>query len=85
LPGITRKHILRLCAENNIPAVQQMITIHDVLSAREIFLTNAIMGVMPVTYVERHAVADQKPGPLTLRLGALYNAFIQEQSHGQAH
>lgn len=85
LPGITRKHILRLCAENNIPAVQQMITIHDVLSAREIFLTNAIMGVMPVTYIERHAVADQKPGPLTQRLGALYNAFIQEQSHGQAH
>ncbi len=84
LPGITRKHILRLCAVNNIPAVEKIMTIHDVLSAREIFLTNAIMGVMPVTFIERHAVADQKPGPLTLRLGTLYNASIQEQSHGQA-
>ena len=84
LPGITRKHILRLCAENAIPAVEKLMTIHDVLSAREIFLTNSIMGVMPVTYIERHAVGDHKPGPITQRLSGLYNAFIQEQSHGQA-
>ena len=85
LPGITRKHILRLCTDNRIPAVEKMMTIHDVLSAREIFLTNAIMGVMPVTHVEGHTVGDGKPGPLTQRLAGLYNAFIQEQSHGTAH
>ena len=85
LPGITRKHVLRLCVDNGIPAVEKMMTIHDVLSAREIFLTNAIMGVMPVTHIEGHTVGDGKPGPLTRRLAGLYNAFIQEQSHGTAH
>ncbi len=85
LPGITRKHILRLCAANGISAAEKMMTIHDVLSAKEIFLTNAIMGVMPVTHIEGHTVADGKPGVLTQRLAGLYNAFIQEQSHGAAH
>ena len=85
LPGITRKHVLRLCADNSVPAVEKMMTIHDVLSAGEIFLTNAMMGVMPVTHIEGHTVGDGKPGPLTRRLAGLYNAFIQEQSHGTAH
>lgn len=85
LPGITRKHILRLCAANGISAAEKMMTIHDVLSAKEIFLTNAIMGVMPVTHIEGHTVADGKPGALTQRLAGLYNAFIQEQSDGAAH
>ena len=84
LPGITRKHVLRLCAENGISATEKMMTIHDVLSAKEIFLTNAIMGVMPVTHIEGHTVADGRPGVLTQRLANLYNAFIQEQSHGPA-
>ncbi len=83
LPGITRRHILRLGVENNLPTVEKMLTIHDVLAAREIWLTNAIMGVMPVTHVERHAVGDEKPGPVFRQFAMLYENFIQEQSHGK--
>jgi branched-subunit amino acid aminotransferase/4-amino-4-deoxychorismate lyase len=83
LPGITRRHILRLCAENKLPATEKMLTIHDVLAAKEIFLTNAIMGVMPVSHIERHAVGDGKAGTVTRQLSQWYNAFIQEQGHGK--
>ncbi len=82
LPGITRQHILRLCTRQGLPVTEKMLTIHDVLAAREIILTNAIMGVMPVTHVERHAVGDETPGPVARRLSQWYNEFIQEQSHG---
>lgn len=86
LPGITRKQILRLCAEHPGapgPAAEKMLTIHDVLAAREIFLTNAIMGLMPVTHLERHVVADGMPGPVTRRLGELYQSRLKEQGHGK--
>ncbi len=83
LPGITRRHILRLCAENKLPAEEKMLTIHDVLAAKEIFLTNAIMGVMPVTHIERHTVGNEMPGSVTRQLGQWYNTFIQEQCHGK--
>ncbi|MGC9258862.1 MAG: aminotransferase class IV [Phycisphaerae bacterium] len=82
LPGITRQHIMRLCAKYCLPVTEKMLTIHDVLAAREIILTNAIMGVMPITHVERHGVGDETPGPVTQRLSQWYNEFIEEQSHG---
>ena len=84
LPGVTRKQVLRLCAEHPGapgPAAEKMLTIDDLLAAREIFLTNAIMGVMPVTHLERHVVADGMPGPVTRRIGDLYQAHLKEQSH----
>jgi len=36
-----------------------------VLAANEIFLTNVIMQIMPVTAVEKHTVGDGKVGTMT--------------------
>src|SRR5262249_33735627 len=68
LPGITRQVVIELATTLSILPHERMLTIQDVLAAREVFLTNAIMGVMPVTRVEQHVVADGKPGELTRRL-----------------
>jgi len=68
LPGITRQAVLDVATSQNILPHERLLTINDVLAAKEIFLTNAIMGVMPVTHVEKHGVADGAPGPLTRQL-----------------
>ncbi|MEY2794696.1 MAG: hypothetical protein RIR10_412, partial [Planctomycetota bacterium] len=40
------------------------LTIDDVLSADEIFLTNASWGVLPVVRVEQHEVGGGIPGEI---------------------
>ena len=72
LPGVTREAVLELAADNDIPAEESACTVDDLLDADEVFLTNAVMEVMPVTRIERRAIADEKVGPVTRRLAKLY-------------
>src|SRR5882762_41853 len=48
LPGITRQVIFEIAAAEKIPVERSAITIEQLLDADEAFLTNSIMGVMPV-------------------------------------
>jgi branched-chain amino acid aminotransferase len=80
LPGITRATVLALAKTEKIPAVEQALTIDDVLAADEIFLTNSIMEVMPVSRVEKHKVGHAEPGALTRRLAELYRRDVAERS-----
>jgi len=64
LPGITRRFVLDAAQEQGIEAVQQMISISDVLDADEVFLTNSSFGVLPVVAVEAGSIGDGKVGPI---------------------
>ncbi len=79
LPGITRATVLELAQADRIPTRQQPLTIDDLLGAEEIFLTNSIMEVMPVCRFEKHAVGNERPGPLTQRLAELYRQDVAEK------
>ena len=79
LPGITRAAVLELAQADKIPTHQQRLTIDDLLGAEEIFLTNSIMEVMPVCRFEKHAVGNERPGPLTQRLAELYRQDVAEK------
>lgn len=43
--GTMRKHLLRSFTKENIPVQETQITINDLLTASEVFLTNAIYGI----------------------------------------
>jgi D-amino acid aminotransferase len=76
LPGITRKAVLDLAGEAGMAVGEKTLFIQDLLSAREVFLTNSIMEVMPVVKVERHTVGDGSPGPVTRKLGEMYKKAV---------
>jgi branched-chain amino acid aminotransferase len=76
LPGITRAAVIELAQENDMAFEEAPCTIDDVLKADEVFLTNAIMEVMPVTRVERHPVNNAAIGPLTRKLADAYKSLI---------
>jgi branched-chain amino acid aminotransferase len=78
LPGITRQVVLELAATEHIPLERSAITIDRLLSADEAFLTNSVMGIMPLCRVERSPIGDDKPGPLTRRLIHLYAAQLSQ-------
>ncbi len=78
LPGIARKVVLELARENGIEATESECIVKDLLGADEVLLTNSIMEVMPVCRVEKHAVGDEKPGPVFKKISELYRAKTQE-------
>ncbi|NIA22286.1 MAG: hypothetical protein GWP05_10070 [Anaerolineaceae bacterium] len=76
LPGVTRKVVLELAAEEGLETAQESTPGPEVLKVEEMFLTNSIMEVMPVCRIERHAVADEQVGPVTARLMELYREQV---------
>lgn len=78
LPGVTRAAVLELALQLGIEATEQACTIDDLLDADEIFLTNAVMEVMPVTRVERRPIGGEKPGQITLRLADAFRALTRQ-------
>lgn len=77
LPGVTRALVLELASQCELPVEEHPCTLKELLEADEVFLTNAIMELMPVTRVERRPIADEKPGPVTGRLRAAYLASVR--------
>ncbi len=80
LPGIVREAVLELCRQLEIPCDDSMpLTVDELLKAQEVFLTGSTSGIRPVVRVERHAVADEKPGPVTKRLMAAYRELLDKE------
>jgi branched-chain amino acid aminotransferase len=52
LQGITRKIIFEICEKQGIKYRQGKFTVEDLKTAEEIFLTNTIMGIMPVREIK---------------------------------
>lgn len=65
LPGVTRQAVIEAAIESGVAVHRRGIDINEVLDADEIFLTNSVMGVMPVCRVERKQIGQDKPGELT--------------------
>jgi branched-chain amino acid aminotransferase len=68
LPGITRAAVMEIAARQGIEIHTEPIDVNQLLDADEIFLTNSIMQIMPVCRIERKAIGNDKPGPVTLDL-----------------
>jgi branched-chain amino acid aminotransferase len=83
LPGIARGVVLELAGEHGIDAEQTPLTIDDLLDADEVFLTNAIMQVMPVVRVERHDIAEGRVGAITKRLREGYRELTRRECGGR--
>jgi D-alanine transaminase len=74
LPGVTRRVLLDAAAEAGIPIIERAFTPAEATAAREAFLTAASAAAIPIVRVDGVPVGDGKPGPLTMRLAALYAA-----------
>ncbi|MHC4205489.1 MAG: aminotransferase class IV [Planctomycetota bacterium] len=79
LPGVARKTVCRLAMQNSIKFTEKDLTIDDVLGADEIFLTNVIMQVMPITKVEKHTVGDSQVGPITKKLHKSFEELVKKE------
>ena len=72
LPGITRKAVIDICKENNIPIKQKDFQINDVYSSNESFVTGTFAGIIPGIEIDGKPICDGKRGKMTHNIQALY-------------
>ena len=64
LPGVVRKWAMDMAESQGIRCERRMLTIHDVLGADEVMLTNSSWGVLPVVAVEANVIGDGHVGKI---------------------
>lgn len=69
LPGITRGLVLELCKDLGIPWEERELSLEEVKSSDELFITSTTRGVMPVGKLDGESIGAV-PGPITAKLAA---------------
>lgn len=69
LSGITRKVVLEVSRELFQVEIRD-ITLDELVTAEEVFITGTNKGLVPVNQVDGHRIGDGRPGPNTRRIMA---------------
>lgn len=85
LLGITRDSVLALARSVGLACVERDISVDELLSASELFLTGTSVGVWPVCAIDGQAVGDGGVGPITARLRDKYQAVVRGEEPDFAH
>ena len=73
LGGVTRHTLLAACAEAGLPVEERPVDVGELESADEVWISNAILGVVPVTAIL--GLRDGLPGAEGARLAAVREAY----------
>lgn len=68
LPGTVRRAVLDALGAQ---VEERAVTPSELLAADEAFLTNALMGIMPLTVVDGQTIGDGKPGARTQEIASV--------------
>ncbi|MEG6584030.1 aminotransferase class IV [Dendrosporobacter sp. 1207_IL3150] len=80
LPGVTRQVVLELAQKLSIKTEIRPISREEISTANEVFLTNSLIEIMPVTTLDNRLVGDGKVSPITKRLMEAYRLFVDEEA-----
>ena len=76
LEGITRKIILNLAAELNIPVQLEAVRMGEIPHLQEAMISSSSRAVLPVVQIGEQVVGDGRPGPVYRRILTAYNHFV---------
>ena len=79
LPGIVRRTVTEAAESLGLTVKKETLTIDDVHTADEVFLTNSGWNVLPVVQVEQHLVSSG-PGATTKLVMQAVNALVEPSS-----
>lgn len=80
LPGLTRRMILDICAEQNIPAAECRLSLTEVYCADEVFTSGTMGELTPVLEADGRVIGDGSLGSITKKLQGLHRDYAYE--HG---
>ncbi len=80
LPGITRKVVSELALDLGVSTVEGDISPDELMAAQEVFITNSLIEIMPVTQINGRTMGAGKPGMTTGRLMLAYRDLVQKET-----
>jgi branched-chain amino acid aminotransferase len=80
LRGITRDVVIDRARSDGIPVEESVLEAGRLARADEAFLTSTLKGVLPIRRVDGWPIREGRPGPLTRRIAALYDALTQDET-----
>jgi len=75
LPGITRGVIIKIAKKLKIKVEEKKLSHKELLNSDEVFLTNSLAEVLPVTRVDRRKIGSGFPGKITRLLRTSYQSL----------
>ena len=78
LPGLTRKMILRICGDEDIPAQERNLSLTELYTADEAFTSGTMGELTPVLEADGRIIGNGASGNLTKRLQKLHRTFAYE-------
>ena len=76
LPGITRIMVLDICKNSGIPIDEEHFKIDVLIKADEVFITNSLMEIMPVSRIDDCKIGNSVTGRITQQLMNAYKRFV---------
>ncbi|MDD2766628.1 MAG: aminotransferase class IV [Candidatus Moranbacteria bacterium] len=77
LRGITQKLTLHIAEQCGIVVEKRNITLQELLSADEVFITSSSKHIVPVVRVDEMTIGDGRPGEMTQRLITAFEEFVE--------
>ena len=78
LKGITRGAAMELAEQMGLPVRQENLTLYDVYTADECFLTGTAAEIIPAVSLDERPIGPGRPGDVTRRLIAAFRAHTAE-------
>ena len=76
LPGITRRIVLDICKNSGILSSEEHFKIDVLIKADEVFITNSLMEIMPVSRIDDCKIGNSVTGRITQQLMNAYKRFV---------
>lgn len=80
LLGITRDSVLRMATDLGFPVVEKPLSVNELLSADEAFLTGTYAEIAPVKDVGHYTIGTKAPGPITRAIMDLFFRTIRGEA-----
>lgn len=74
--GITRKKVIQICRDLDIPVFEKNYSLVDAYGADEAFLTGSFGAQTPVSEIDGRAIGDGQLGPLTACIREAYQKLV---------
>lgn len=78
LGGVMRRQVMQILSEKKLKVTETTITPEELSHAREIFLTNSVVGIKPVVAIDQRQISGGEMGPVTQQISEFLDKRIKE-------
>jgi branched-subunit amino acid aminotransferase/4-amino-4-deoxychorismate lyase len=79
LPGVTRHAVLEVAGGSPSSVDERPLTWEDLARGEEAFLTNALVGLVPLTSAEGRPIGTGRPGPFTRGIREAFLKLVRRE------